>query len=144
MKLLPSRCILCTQYSHVPCHFMQSHIRKVHANLAVTCHLHFWQNDRFFLTIIGGSCHKYHFCREKHVSVATKHLFCRDKSMLVATNLLSRQKYFCLDKYLSQQTQFCPATNDLPPQAYFSVYHLSRQKLYLCHLPPMILYVLLR
>ena len=26
------------------CHFMQSHIRKVHACLAVTCHLHFWQN----------------------------------------------------------------------------------------------------
>ena len=24
---------------------MQSHIRKVHACLAVTCHLHFWQND---------------------------------------------------------------------------------------------------
>ena len=23
---------------------MQSHIRKVHACLAVTCHLHFWQN----------------------------------------------------------------------------------------------------
>ena len=25
---------------------MQSHIRKVYACLAVTCHLHFWQNDR--------------------------------------------------------------------------------------------------
>ena len=25
---------------------MQSHIRKVHTCLAVTCHLHFWQNDR--------------------------------------------------------------------------------------------------
>ena len=25
---------------------MQSYIRKVHACLAVTCHLHFWQNDR--------------------------------------------------------------------------------------------------
>ena len=24
---------------------MQSHIRKVYACLAVTCHLHFWQND---------------------------------------------------------------------------------------------------
>ena len=27
-------------------HFMQIHIRKTHACLAVTCHLHFWQNDR--------------------------------------------------------------------------------------------------
>ena len=36
-------------YSHVPCHFIQSHIRKVCACLAVTCHLHFWQNDRDLL-----------------------------------------------------------------------------------------------
>ena len=28
---------------------MQSHIHKVHACLAVTCHLHFWQNDRDLL-----------------------------------------------------------------------------------------------
>ena len=41
--------VLCTPYNHVQCHFMQSHIRKVYACLAVTCHLHFWQNDRDFL-----------------------------------------------------------------------------------------------
>ena len=34
---------------HAPCHFMQSHIHKVYACLAVTCHLHFWQNDRSLL-----------------------------------------------------------------------------------------------
>ena len=45
MKLLPSQRILCTPYNHASCHFMQSHIRKVHACLAVTCYLHFWQND---------------------------------------------------------------------------------------------------
>ena len=45
-KLLPSRRVLCTQHNHVPSHFMQSHIRKVYAYLAVTCHLRFWQNDR--------------------------------------------------------------------------------------------------
>ena len=28
---------------------MQSHIRKVNACLAVTCHLHFWQDDRDLL-----------------------------------------------------------------------------------------------
>ena len=28
---------------------MQSHIRKVYACLAVTCHLHFWRNDRGLL-----------------------------------------------------------------------------------------------
>ena len=32
---------------------MQSHIRKVHACLAVTCHLHFWQNDRGLLCAIA-------------------------------------------------------------------------------------------
>ena len=45
MKLLPSRRVLCTPYNHAPCHFMQSHVRKVYAYVAVTCHLHFWQND---------------------------------------------------------------------------------------------------
>ena len=28
---------------------MQSHIRKVYACLAVTCYLHFWQNDQGLL-----------------------------------------------------------------------------------------------
>ena len=41
--------VLCTPYYHAPCHFMQSHIRKVHAYLAVTCRLHFWQNDQDLL-----------------------------------------------------------------------------------------------
>ena len=49
MKQLPSRHVLCTPYNHAPCHFMQSHIRKLYACLAVTCHLHFWQNDRDLL-----------------------------------------------------------------------------------------------
>ena len=33
----------------LPSHFTQSHIRKVYACLAVTCHLRFWQNDRGLL-----------------------------------------------------------------------------------------------
>ena len=36
-------------YNHAPCHFMQSHTRKVYACLAVTCHLHFWRNYRGLL-----------------------------------------------------------------------------------------------
>ena len=32
------------------------------------------------VSIIGGSFHKYHFCRDKHVFVSTKHIFCRDKN----------------------------------------------------------------
>ena len=30
-------------------HFIQSHISRVHVCLAVTCHLHLWQNDRGLL-----------------------------------------------------------------------------------------------
>ena len=41
--------VLCTPYNHAPCHFMQSHICMVYACLAVTCHLHFWQNGRDLL-----------------------------------------------------------------------------------------------
>ena len=52
--------VLCTPYSHTLCHvtsykntklptYLQNHIRRVHACLAVTCHLHFWQNDRDLL-----------------------------------------------------------------------------------------------
>ena len=41
--------VLWTPYNHAPCHFMQSHIHKVYACLAVTCHLHFWRNDRDLL-----------------------------------------------------------------------------------------------
>ena len=41
--------VQCTPYNHAPCHFMQSHTRKVYACLAVTCHLHFWQHDRDLL-----------------------------------------------------------------------------------------------
>ena len=49
VKLLPSRSVLCTPYNHAPCHFKQNHIHKVNACLAVTRHLHFWQNDRDLL-----------------------------------------------------------------------------------------------
>ena len=41
--------VLCTPYNTAPCLFIQSHIRKVYAYLAVTCHLHFWQNGRDLL-----------------------------------------------------------------------------------------------
>ena len=44
-----SRRVLCTPSNHAPCHFMQSHIRKAYACLAVTRHLRFWQNDRGLL-----------------------------------------------------------------------------------------------
>ena len=43
VKPLPSQHVLCA--CTMPCHFMQSHICREHVCLALTCHLHFWQND---------------------------------------------------------------------------------------------------
>ena len=55
--------------------------------------------------IIGGSCHKHSFCRDKnHVFVATKHIFYRDKSMLLTTKLLTGQM-FCCDKHVFDTTK---------------------------------------
>ena len=53
--------VLCTPYNHVPCHFMQNHIRKMYACLAVTCQLHFWQNDRDLLraTVVARGWNEY-------------------------------------------------------------------------------------
>ena len=45
----PSRRVLCAPYNHALCLFTQNHIRRVHACLAVTCPLHFWQNGRDLL-----------------------------------------------------------------------------------------------
>ena len=42
----------CNAICHVR-HFMQNHIRRVHACLVVTCHLYFWQNDRDLLRAIA-------------------------------------------------------------------------------------------
>ena len=55
-RLLPSRrVVLCTPYNHAPYHFMQSHVRKLHACLAVTCHLHLGQNGRDSFTCYCGN-----------------------------------------------------------------------------------------
>jgi len=53
--------VLYTPYNHAPCHFMQSHIHKVYVCLAVTCHLHLWQNDRDLLraTVVMQGWNRY-------------------------------------------------------------------------------------
>ena len=50
---------------------MQRHIRKVHAYLAVTCHLHFWQNDQGLLCATAESSPFWPWlCIQKHGQVA--------------------------------------------------------------------------
>ena len=46
--------VLCTPYNHALCHSVQNHISKVYACLGVTCHLHFWQNDRDLLRVAAA------------------------------------------------------------------------------------------
>ena len=65
--------------------------------------------------VIGGSCHKYHFCRDKNTSfVPTKvcllqQNFCCDKHNFVITKVLLQQAYVCHDKHVFVVTKhvFC-------------------------------------
>ena len=98
------------------------------------CFLFFIHSDNVLVydsgsvTVIGGSCHKSHFCHDKGF-VTTKHIFCRlSQQTFVVTKIL----WVCHNKYLSRQTWFWL----LLPQAYFCVCCdetclLSRQK-YAC------------
>ena len=62
--------------------------------------------------IIGGTCRKYHFCRDKSF-VATNTCFVADKSMLadkhvfVATKVSLSQQTFCRDKIMFVATNIC-------------------------------------
>ena len=52
--------------------------------------------------IIGGSCHKYNFCRNKHLFVATIIVFVATKTNLSQQKYVCRNKkdMFCYDKHI--------------------------------------------
>ena len=52
---ISARSVYIIQPCTMPRHFMQNHIHEVYACLAVTCHLHFWQNDRDLLRATAGT-----------------------------------------------------------------------------------------
>jgi len=95
---------------------------------------------------VGVSCHKYHFCRDKHVLwqqifvaaniILSWHAYlCRDK-----TRLLSRQKYACCDQTFATKKLFV-TTTVWSQQAYFCrrkrcVLLPQTQEWYLWHLLP--------
>ena len=75
--------------------------------------------------IIGGSCHKYHFCHNKsfvltNTFVVTKHVFCCNKSMLVVLSwqklCLLWQNYVCRDKHVFIMRIFVVVTSILLSQ----------------------------
>ena len=83
--------------------------------------------DAVLSAIIGGSCHKYHFYRDKHkhVFVAPKvclprHKFCRDKHTFVPTKAIFVATKICLSR---QNTSFVTTKVCLPLQK-----KMSRQK----------------
>ena len=86
----------------------------------------------WWLVIIGGSCHKDHFYRDKKRFLSRQKYACRDKHIFVAINV-------CRDKYLLRQTSFCLqdkltfiATNTcLSRQTFVATKVLSRQA-YFC------------
>ena len=57
--------------------FNKSHIRKVYACLAVTFHLHFWQNDRDFLraTVVTRGWNGYRNKSQHRKSTLEKNIF---------------------------------------------------------------------
>ena len=179
--------------------FPVSEISSVHER---TVWLFDWMR-LLFLLIIGGSCHRYHFCCDKsfvvkklcsswqnilvmfchdktfvttnicHVKhncvatrlvatsilllqqtfvfVITKHVFCCeikyachdktccDENLFVATKVLSSR--FSHDKFYHDKPTFV-VTKDVffhDKHVFVVTKHLSQQKLYLWHLPPMIL-----
>ena len=63
------------------------------------------KNTQLYLTI-GGSCHKYHFCHNKHVIVATKQVFCHDKVWLPRQNFCRNKIMFVMTKYFWHDKSF--------------------------------------
>ena len=49
-------------------------------------------------TTIGGSCHKYEFCRDKHILVAKKNACFVATKVCLSRQNLPRQNYVCSDK----------------------------------------------
>ena len=122
---------------------------NIHTKL---CTLYFYpiiyevQTITGFFAVIGGRCHKYHFCRDFFFSQQTR--VCCDRtrllsrqSILVATKLcLSRQSYvcpkdgFCLDKHVFVATKVSLSRQNCcrDKTVVMTKLCLSRQK-YVCH-----------
>ena len=82
------------------------------------------RDDRGKGDIIGGSCHKYHFCRDKTFD-ATNTSLLRQIFVATSTELLSQQAYFCRDKrrVLTRQTCVC-CDKYLSPQVFCRGKHI--------------------
>ena len=89
-----------------------------------------WDPDHTVQNVyIGGSCYKYHFCRDKSF-VMTNTSFVATNVLLRQTSLLSRQEYFCRDKSMLVETKLLPQQTDICGNKRFIATNMivSRQK----------------
>ena len=102
-------------------------------------------------TILGGSCHKYHFCRGKTRLLSRQKYVCHDKtfastkvclsrqnlrldkSMFVTTKLSPRQKYVCHDKTFASTKVCLSRQNFRLVKSMFVTTKLSPRQRYVCH-----------
>ena len=79
------------------CRFIQSHIGGVHVCLAVTCHLHFWQNDRDLLRAYCGNTgwNGYH-----HRKLTTRRTFPAARDLSIMSPALKPLSYPRSSEYI--------------------------------------------
>ena len=113
VKLLSSQRV-CSVYTiqpcTMPCHFIQSHICMVHACLAVTRHLHFWQNDRDFLRANAVVWNGYRNESAQKVDPVEEKLSrrsCRDSKPATCRSRVRCPNHWALLAPQSQQTCVC-------------------------------------
>ena len=123
-----SRCILCTPYNHAPCHFMQSHIRKVYVCLAVTCHLRFWQNDRGLLraTVVTRGWNGYRNKSQHRKLTLEKRIFPPLQQGFEPATFRSRVRRS--NHWAIPAPQICGATNQLQSTNYCQKYFTATYK----------------
>ena len=107
------------------------------------CHFN-KSNEQTKKTIIGGSCHKYHFCEKKIVATNTclsrQRPVSRDKHVFVATKVCSSRQKFSRDKQFCRDKSIVATSILLSQQktCFVVTKCLSRQKWYLWQFPPVI------
>ena len=91
-----------------------------------------------YTTITGRSCHKYHFCHDKHMFVTTNMCSSQQNTSFVTTKvclsrkLLLRQNYVCRDKYLSWQQILTKDVFCQDKHVFLSQQNFCQDKIYFC------------
>ena len=72
--------------------------------IPVSVQMSSWQGHP---NIIGGSCHKYHFCRDKYVFVMTNTCFSWQNTSFVATKVCLSRQNFGVTNIIFSRKMFC-------------------------------------